>query len=200
MHKSEKWKWSRVQLVATPWTAAHQAPPSMGFSRWVLEWGAIAFSKSWHSALIGAEVVIWLPGMIAVEVLGQSLSLYVQVLQQNCHRLGNLNVYFSQIWRLKSTRSRSWQPRVCWGPTSSQAVIFLCPHMAEGGERVHWIPFYQGRSPGGGHDNPLQYSCLEYPMDRGAWRAIVHRIAQSWQDWNNFARTHNPLYGLLRWH
>ena len=34
-----------------------------------------------------------------------------------------------------------------------------------------------GRSPGGGHDNPLQYSCLENPMDRGAWRAIVHRMA-----------------------
>ena len=29
-----------------------------------------------------------------------------------------------------------------------------------------------GRSPGGGHDNPLQYSCLENPMDRGAWWAI----------------------------
>ena len=28
-----------------------------------------------------------------------------------------------------------------------------------------------GRSPGGGHGNPLQYSCLENPMDRGAWRA-----------------------------
>ena len=36
-----------------------------------------------------------------------------------------------------------------------------------------------GRSPGGGHGNPLQYSCLENPMDRGAWRAIVHRIARS---------------------
>ena len=31
-----------------------------------------------------------------------------------------------------------------------------------------------GRSPGGEHGNPLQYSCLENPMDRGAWRAIVH--------------------------
>ena len=29
-----------------------------------------------------------------------------------------------------------------------------------------------GRSPGGGHGNPLQYSCLENPMDKGAWRAI----------------------------
>ena len=37
-----------------------------------------------------------------------------------------------------------------------------------------------GRSPGGGHGNPLQYSCLGTPMDRGARQTIVHRIAQSW--------------------
>ena len=37
-----------------------------------------------------------------------------------------------------------------------------------------------GRSPGGEHGNPLQYSCLENPLDRGAWRATVHRVAESW--------------------
>ena len=36
-----------------------------------------------------------------------------------------------------------------------------------------------GRFPGGRHGNPLQYSCLENPMDRGAWRAAVHRVAKS---------------------
>ena len=36
-----------------------------------------------------------------------------------------------------------------------------------------------GRSPGGGHGNPLQYSCPENLMDRGAWWAIVHRVAES---------------------
>ena len=36
-----------------------------------------------------------------------------------------------------------------------------------------------GRSPGGGHGNPLQYSCLENPMDRGAWQATVHRVPKS---------------------
>ena len=35
-----------------------------------------------------------------------------------------------------------------------------------------------GRSPGGGQDNPLQYSCPENPMDRGAWRATVHRVEE----------------------
>ena len=37
-----------------------------------------------------------------------------------------------------------------------------------------------GRSPGEGNGNPLQYSCLENPMDRGAWRTTVHSIAKSW--------------------
>ena len=37
-----------------------------------------------------------------------------------------------------------------------------------------------GRSPGGGHGNPLQYSCLENPMGKRAWWTIVHRVAKSW--------------------
>ena len=37
-----------------------------------------------------------------------------------------------------------------------------------------------GRYPGGGHGNPLQYSCLENHTDRRAWRATVHSVAQSW--------------------
>ena len=36
-----------------------------------------------------------------------------------------------------------------------------------------------GRSSGGGHGNPLQYSCLENPMDRGAWWATVHAVTKS---------------------
>ena len=36
-----------------------------------------------------------------------------------------------------------------------------------------------GRSPGEGHGDPLQYSCLENPMDKGAWQVTVHGVAQS---------------------
>ena len=36
-----------------------------------------------------------------------------------------------------------------------------------------------GRSPGGGNGNPVQYGCLENPMDRGAWWATVHGVAKS---------------------
>ena len=37
-----------------------------------------------------------------------------------------------------------------------------------------------GRSPGEGHGNPLQYSCLENSMDRGAWQAIIHGVSKNW--------------------
>ena len=37
-----------------------------------------------------------------------------------------------------------------------------------------------GRSPGEGNGSPCQYSCLENPMYRGAWQAVVHRVAKNW--------------------
>ena len=50
-----------------------------------------------------------------------------------------------------------------------------------------------GRSLGGGHGNPLQYSCLENPMDGGAWQAEVHGITQRWKRLSNLACTHMHL-------
>ena len=45
-----------------------------------------------------------------------------------------------------------------------------------------------GRSPGGGPGVPLQYSCLENPMERGAWRATVHRVTKSRTRLSNLSR------------
>ena len=42
-----------------------------------------------------------------------------------------------------------------------------------------------GRSPGGGHGNRLQYSCLQNPMGRGAWQATVHGVTKSWTPLND---------------
>ena len=58
-------------------------------------------------------------------------------------------------------------------PGSSAGKEFACNARDPG-----LIP-ESGRSPGGGQGNPLQYSCLENPMDRGAWRATVHGAAKS---------------------
>ena len=52
-----------------------------------------------------------------------------------------------------------------WHPPANAGVAGLTPG--------------SGRAPGGGHGNPLQYSCLENSTDRGAWHATVHRVAQS---------------------
>ena len=43
--------------------------------------------------------------------------------------------------------------------------------------------------PGGGHDNPLKYSCLENPMDGGAWEATVHGVAKSRTRLSNFTHS-----------
>ena len=48
-----------------------------------------------------------------------------------------------------------------------------------------------GRSPGEGNGNPLQYSCLENPMDRGVWRATVHRVAESRKRLSNWTTKEN---------
>ena len=48
-----------------------------------------------------------------------------------------------------------------------------------------------GRSPEGGHGNPLQSACLENPMDRGAWWAIVHRL----QSWTRLKHTLSQEFG-----
>ena len=53
-----------------------------------------------------------------------------------------------------------------------------------------------GRSPGEGNGNPLQYSCLENLMDRGAWQAAVHRVAKSrtqLSDFTHFTHTMRPV-------
>ena len=62
---------------------------------------------------------------------------------------------------------------------SQVAVVVKSLPASAGDVRDMGLILESGRSPGGGHGNPLQYSCLENPMDRGAWQAIVHRVTES---------------------
>ena len=63
---------------------------------------------------------------------------------------------------------------------ASQVVLVVKNPPANAGDirDVSLIPRL-GRFPGGGHGNPLQYSCLENPMDRAAWWATVHSVTRS---------------------
>ena len=59
-----------------------------------------------------------------------------------------------------------------------------------------------GRFPGEGDGNPLQYSLLENPMDRGAWQVVVHRVTKSWMRLSNFHFTSSvdlDSIGLPTW-
>ena len=70
------------------------------------------------------------------------------------------------------------------------------PVMQEPGAAI-LIPGW-GRSSGGGHGNPLWYSCLENPMDRGVWMATVHGVAKSQTRLSDLACTHSSLI-ILCW-
>ena len=60
-----------------------------------------------------------------------------------------------------------------------QVVVKNTPSNAGGARDAGLIP-WSGRSPGKGNGNPLQYSCLGNPIDRGAWWATVHGAAKNW--------------------
>ena len=70
---------------------------------------------------------------------------------------------------------------LCWEVRASQVAPGVKNLPANAGDRrdMGSIPGW-GRSPGVGNDNPLQYSCLENFMDRGAWWATVQGVAKSW--------------------
>ena len=65
-----------------------------------------------------------------------------------------------------------------YGPSQVAPVVKKSSAIAGDVRDMGSIPGSE-RSPGGGHGNPFQYSCLENVMDRGAWWAIVHRITES---------------------
>ena len=59
-------------------------------------------------------------------------------------------------------------------------VVLVVKNLPDNAGDVRYKGSIPGSFSGGGHGNPLQYSCLENPMDREAWQATVHRITKSW--------------------
>ena len=141
----------------TPWTAAHQAPLSMVFSRQEY-WSGLPRPPPGDLPHPGIEPRS--PASFASQA--DSLPLSDQgspVTSPN--RISAMFCPFTQPWGLPG-----WlhgKESTCNAGVAGDAVSI--PEL--------------GRSPGRGHGNPLQYSCLENPMNRGAWLATVHRLTQS---------------------
>ena len=103
------------------------------------------------------------------------------------HRVANSQTRLSNFTSLiLCITEQSGQQCLCKGPdrrcfVASQVALVVKnpPASAEDIGDMGSIPG-SGRSPGGGHGNPLQYSCLENPVDRGACQATIHGVAKSW--------------------
>ena len=80
-------------------------------------------------------------------------------------------------------------------PEASQVALLLKNLPANAGDkRDPGSVFGSGRSPGGGNGNPLQNFCLENPMDRGALRAIVHRVTKNQTQLKLLSTQHAYIY------
>ena len=138
-------RFSRVRLCATPWTAAHQAPLSTGFSRQEY-WSGLPF-----------------PSPIC-KYLFTYLCLVLRANEENSYNSGH--------------SVKNIQKQFCG------KLILLCSANSGDTGDMGLIP-RSGRSPGEGNGNPLQYSCLENPRDRGAWWGTIHKVTKSWTRLSN---------------
>ena len=113
-----------------------------------------AYSRGYAQSSVREPSLEWSPPVTQAELLNMADS-FKLLSHISVHTIYNNNMYFGLIMCL--------------------AVPTNAGHIRDSSS----FPGL-GRSPGGGHGNPLQYSCLENPMDRGAWRATVHTVVQSW--------------------
>ena len=85
-----------------------------------------------------------------------------------------------ELWSQAYLSSCSRGPQITSRTCGLSQVVLVVKNLPDGAGDVGdpgSIPG-SGRFPGRGQSNPLQYSCLESPMDRGAWQATVHRVAK----------------------
>ena len=107
----------------------------------------------------------------------QKIHLKIHVNSQEILNSQNNSGKGKQSWRAHT----SWFENIIKLQWASQVVLVLKNPPANAGvvRGTGSIPG-SGTVSGGGHSNPFQYSCLENPMDKWAWKATVHRVAKSW--------------------
>ena len=170
---------SRVRLFVTPQTVTHQAPLSMGFSRQGY-WSGVPFPLPGDLPNPGIE-----PSFIKSPALAGEF--FTTRDTWEAHRsLGSWEnserLCLNDVWSIVGIKKPvTVQTAGRWIDKLWPSLGF--PGVSDGKESVcnrgdlGLIPGLGG-SPGGGSGNRLQYSFLENPMDRGAWRAAVHGVAE----------------------
>ena len=131
------------------------------------------FVLSWISVLLGFDLVIFIHCYHDGPFLVWLLAFQLLWLDSSFIRSSHFRIYFLDFAAYIYLHCLLWllywvQPHF---QASQVALVVKNPPANDMGS---------GRPPGGGHVNPLQYSCLENPMDRETWWATVHLVAQSW--------------------
>ena len=105
----------------------------------------------------------------------------------DCKEIQPVHSNGDQSWGFSRRNDAKAETPVLWPPHVKSLLIGKDSDVGRdwgrrkrGQQRMRWLGLIpgSGRSPGEGHDNPLQYSCLENLMDRGAWPAIVHMVTK----------------------
>ena len=126
-----------------------------------------------------------------MQILTESKEVKLNLASVCRHWIKSWNQSFGEV----KTSSFYYSARLCWWHglpwwLRQWRICLQC-------RRRRFDP-WSGRSPGEGNGNPLQYSCLENPMDRGAWRAKVHGITKNWawlSNWHYyFGRQRGPQW------
>ena len=135
-----------------------------------LEWVAISFSNAWE----------WKEKVKSLSHVQPSATPWTAAYQAPLPMEFSRQEYWSGVPLPSPINMAVFLKLIYSIPTSSQVTLVIKNLPANVGDirDVGLIPG-SGKSPGEGNGNPLQYSCLENPMDRGAWRATVHSIIRS---------------------
>ena len=158
---------SCVQLTATLKTIVCQAPLSMGFSRQEY-WSGLPCPSPGDLPNPGIK-----PVSFTCSALGGGFFTTSTTNKDLLYHTRNYIQCFIIIYNGKESEKVCMYMHI-WGfPGGSDGKESACQY-----RRDRFNP-KGGRSPGEGHGNPLQYSCLENPMDRGAWRVTVYRVSKS---------------------
>ena len=172
---------SRVRLFATPWTAAPPRPPcpspTPGVYSHSCPLSRCLFTLMFiESVMPSNRLMLCLPLLLPPSVFAS-----IRVFSDE----SVLRLRWPQCWSFSFSISPSNEYS---GLISSKLLVFIKMLPSMGGGLLWWLRSKEsacnagdtgsipgsGRSPGRGGGNPLQYSCLENSMDRGAWWATVH--------------------------
>ena len=196
LHLGKSPKWSNCSAVTGSWNPFWSISSKLLLSHsliissdgklslcWTLLWTVLQ-----NATFKNSELYISHLSLYSLIIVTSSDAMDNKSIQQTCLFLPGSTIYWfehsehSLLGRgmdLPFSSCHMLAPTVTSQGASQVALVVKNPPTNAGDIRgVGSIPG-SGRSPEGGNGNPLQYSCLKNPMDKGAWRATVHRIAKS---------------------